>query len=133
MTTPQPPPWGQLITQCREAQIPVLSMREGARRAGFSVATWTQIEQGYRKVTSGITIPIHGTDDKLALMARVAGATPAQLAEAGRPEAASMLERLLAVAPDPAAELVEKVRQSREFSEGQKKALIRAITREAGG
>lgn len=131
MTTTEPPPWGRLITECREAQVPPLSMREAARRAGFSVATWTQIEQGYRKVTPVIVIPIRGTDEKLARMALVAGATPEQLAEAGRPEAAGMLEKLLAAAPDPLAQLAERIRQSRDFTEAQKQALLAAIRREA--
>lgn len=131
MTTPDPPPWGRLITDYREAQMPPLSMREGARRAGFSVATWTQIEQGYRKVAPAIVIPIRGTDDKLARMAQVAGVPPEKLAGAGRPDAAAMLERLLAAAPDPVEALVERVRQSREFTQRQKEVLIQAIRKDS--
>ncbi len=131
MTTPEPPPEAKLIARLRLAMVPVVSMREAARRAGFSVATWTQIEQGYRKVTSGVTIPITGTDEKIARMAMVTGATADQLIEAGRPEAARMLEKLLAAAPDPVSDLIRSVERSGEFSDRQKAHLIDLLKRES--
>jgi hypothetical protein len=111
--------------------IPPLSMREAARRAGFSVATWTQIEQGHRKVTAAVTITVRGTDEKIARMAVVAGATPAQLADAGRPEAARMLEKLIDAGPDIQTQTIEAVRQSGDFSDQQKRHLIDLLKRES--
>lgn len=124
-----PPPEAKLIARLRKDKVPPLSMREAARRAGFSVATWTQNEQGYRKVTPGLTIPIRATDEKLAGMALVVGATPAQLRGTGRPDAARMLQKIIDAGPDPRAQLAETIRQSREFTEKQKGALIEMVMR----
>lgn len=131
-SVPQAPPEAELITRLREAKVPPLSMREAARRAGFSVATWTQNEQGHRKVGPGMIIPIRATDEKLARMALVVGATPGQLEETGRHSAAVMLRKLIDAGPDPADQLAETVRQSRDFSDSQKRALIDLITRDLG-
>lgn len=130
MTTPKSPPEARLIERLRKEKIPPLSMREAARRAGFSVATWTQNEQGYRKVTPVFGIPIRATDEKLARMALTVGATPDQVRATGREEAARMLEKLIEAGPDPKAQMVEKIRQSREFTEQQKQALIEAVMRD---
>ena len=131
MTTPEPPPEARLIAELRNGMVPVLSMREAARRAGFSVATWTQIEQGHRKVTAAVTIAIRGTDEKIARMALVVGAAPQQLTEAGRPGAARMLERLIEAGPDPVEQIAEIVRQSGDFSERQKAYLSDLLKRES--
>lgn len=130
MTSPLPPPEAKLIAELRTAIVPTLSMREAARRAGMSPALWTQNEQGYRKVAPGVTIPIKATPDKLAQMALTVGAKPGQLAERGRPDAAAVLERLLAAGPDPMAQMIETVRGSRDFSERQKRKLIEMLERE---
>ena len=130
MTTPEPPPEARLITELREGIIPALSMREAARRAGMSASLWTQYEQGYRKVTPAVTIPIRATADKLAGMALVVGATPEQLREAGRDDAAAILRKLIDAGPDPKAQMVEKIRQSRDFTERQKRDLIELILRD---
>lgn len=130
MTTPEPPPEAKLITRLREDKVPSLSMREAARRAGMSAALWTQNEQGYRKVTPAVTIPIRATADKLADMALVVGATPAQLRDAGRDDAAGILQKLIDAGPDPAEELVGKINASRDFTERQKRALIDMVRRE---
>lgn len=130
MTTHEPPPEARLITRLREDQVPPLSMREAARRAGFSVATWTQNEQGYRKVTAALTIPIRATADKLARMGLVVGATPDQLREAGRGDAAAILQKLIDAGPDPKAQLAEAVRNSAGLTERQKRALIDMVLRE---
>lgn len=132
MTTPQAPPEARLIARLREEMVPPVSMREAARRAGFSVATWSQNEQGYRKVTSLVTVPITATDEKLARMALVVGATPAQLRETGRDGAARMLQKLADAGPDPRTQMAEKIRQSREFTEQQKQALIDMLLRNDG-
>lgn len=107
--------------------MPPLSMREAARRAGFSVATWTQNEQGYRKVTSSLAIPIRATAEKLARMGLVVGATPQQLSEAGRQDAAVILQKLIDAGPDPVDQLAEAVRNSGDLSDKQKQALIEAL------
>lgn len=129
---PQAPPEARLIERLRKDMVPPLSMREAARRAGFSVATWTQNEQGYRKVARTLTIPIHATDEKLARMAMVVGATPDQLRETGRDGAARMLEKLLEAAPDPHKQLAEQIRQSGDFTEQQKRTLIDMVLRDDG-
>lgn len=130
MTTPEPPPEARLITELREGAFPALSMREAARRAGMSASLWTQYEQGYRKVTPAVTIAIKATADKLAGMALVVGATPEQLRESGRDDAAAILQKLVDAGPDPRAQVVEKIRQSRDFTERQKRALIELVLRD---
>lgn len=127
MTTPEAPPEAKLIARLREAQIPALSMRGAAKRAGMSPALWTQNEQGHRKVAPGVTIPIRATPDKLASMALVVGAVPQQLRDAGREDAASILERLIAAGPDENERMIEAVRSSREFNDAQKQTLIKMI------
>lgn len=97
----------------------------------MSASLWNQYEQGYRKVTPLVTIPVAATDDKLAAMALVVGATPDLLRETGRTAAAVILQKLIDAGPDPSAEMVEKIRASREFTEGQKRALIELVTRDA--
>ena len=129
VTTPEPPPEAKLITRLREDRVPPLSMREAARRAGFSVTTWMQNEQGYRKVTPAVTISIRATAEKLARMALVVGAKPEQLTEAGRGDAAGILARLIDAGPDPAAQLEEALRHSRDLSEAQKRELIELVRR----
>lgn len=129
MTTPEPPPEARLIGRLREEMVPTISMREAARRAGFSVATWTQIEQGYRKVARSLVIPINGTPEKVARMALVVGATPEQLAGTGRGDAAAILEKLIAAGPSADGQLAEAVRLSRDFNDAQKRALIDMIRR----
>lgn len=127
MTTPEPPPEAKLITRLREGRVPPLSMREAARRAGFSAPTWMQNEQGYRKVAPGVTIPIRATAEKLARMALVVRAAPAQLREAGRDDAAGILQKLIDAGPDPAAQLEEVLRHSRDLTEAQKRELIELV------
>jgi hypothetical protein len=130
VTTPEPPPEAQLIHRLREEMFPAVSMREAARRAGMGTATWVQAEQGYRKVTPAVTIPIRATADKLASMALVVGAIPAQLREAGRDDAAAILQKLIDAGPDPRAQMAEAIRQSRDFTERQKRALVEMVLRE---
>lgn len=105
-------------------------MREAAKRAGFSTATWVQIEQGRKAAAPGVVLPIRGTDEKIARMALVVGATPQQLRERGREGAADMLKKLIDAGPDPKARAVEKIRQSPDFTEQQKRLMIEALHRE---
>lgn len=132
MTTREPPPEAQLIARLRRDRVPPLSMREAARRAGFSVATWTQNEQGYRKVTPVTVIPVTATDEKLARMALVVGATPGQLGEAGRDGAARMLQKIIDAGPDPRTQLAEAVRNAGGLSDRQKQALIEMLRKGNG-
>lgn len=133
VTTPEPPPEAQLIQRLREEMFPKVSLREAARRAGFSVATWTQIEQGYRRVTRDTVISITGTDEKVARMGLVVGATTDQLIDAGRADAAVLLKKLIAAGADPRAKTVEAVRQSRDFTPDQKRQLIELLQRDPDG
>jgi transcriptional regulator with XRE-family HTH domain len=130
VTTPEPPPEARLISELREAIVPKLSMREAARLAGMSASLWTQYEQGYRKVTPAVTIPVTATDDKLASMALVVGATPGQLREAGRAPAAVVLQKLIDAGSDPKAQAVAALRASRDLPENIKKSLIELVQRE---
>lgn len=129
-TLPQPPPEAALIAQLREAQVPKLSMREAARRARFSVATWTQNEQGYRKVASDVIIPITATAEKLARMALVVGAKPDQLEATGRQDAAEVLRKIMESESDPASQLIQAVRLNRELTDQQKREIIERLERD---
>lgn len=132
MTTHEPPPEARLIERLRKDLVPPLSMREAARRAGISVATWTQNEQGYRKVTQHVVIPITATAEKLARMALVVGATPEQLREAGREDAAVMLAKIIEAGPDPGDQLAEAIRLSSGLTDLQKQVLIELVQRGNG-
>ena len=134
VTTPEPPPEAKLITALREDMVPPLSMREAGRRAGMSATTWTQNEQGHRKVAPGVTIPIRATAEKLARMALVVGAKPEQLAATagGQPpedreriqRAAGILQKLIDAGPDPGDQLEAALRSSSGLTEAQKRVLI---------
>jgi hypothetical protein len=63
-------------------------------------------------------------------MALVVGAVPDQLREAGRSDAAVILQKLIDAGPDPKAQMVETIRQSRDFTERQKRALVEMVLRE---
>lgn len=78
------PPWSRLIRDKRLAMMPPLSMRKAARLAGMSDSTWLAAENGGRC-----------TRGTLASQALVTDATPAELEQAGRPDAAAALRTLL--------------------------------------
>jgi hypothetical protein len=118
---PSPPPWGVVLTKAlADAQ---LSAREASRRAGISEGRWRQIASGYQIVSSGVYAPVHGPAETLAKMAAVAGVTPAQLTDAGRPDAADalvsrgeadasheqMLQRVREMSPEQARELLAAI------------------------
>jgi hypothetical protein len=117
---PSPPPWGVVLTKAlADAQ---LSAREASRRAGISEGRWRQIASGYQVVSSGVYAPVHGPAETLAKMAAVAGVTPAQLTDAGRPDAAEalasreadtsheqMLQRVSEMSPEQARELLAAI------------------------
>ena len=129
-TSPQPPPEAVLIREHRLAMVPHLSLREAARRAGISSPWWRVLETGVRRVKQQ-DFPESANPETLARMAQVVGVTPAQLAEAGRPDAAAILEKLLAAPPDPVSDLIRSVEHSGELSERQKAHLIDLLRRES--
>jgi transcriptional regulator with XRE-family HTH domain len=88
---PEPPAEGVLIeTARREAG---LSVREAARRAGISEGWWRQVVKGYQSLSGGAIGAVRDVPaETIAKMASATGVTPAQLTEAGREDAARMLE-----------------------------------------
>lgn len=64
----------------------------------MSDARWRQIASGYQTI-SGTKVPVHAPAETLARMARTVGVTPAQLAEAGRTDAAEELQSRLEAEP----------------------------------
>jgi len=122
---PSPPPWGVLLTKAlTDAQ---LSAREAARRAGISEGRWRQIASGYQVVSAGVYAPVHGPAQTLAKMAAVAGVTPAQLADAGRPDAARAL-----ASQEPDASHEQMLQRVREMSPEQARELLAAIAVQLG-
>jgi hypothetical protein len=103
-----------------------LSAREAARRAGISEGRWRQIAGGYQVVSAGVYAPVHGPAQTLARMAAVVGVTPAQLTEAGRPDAA---QALASSGPDSGHELLQRVR---EMNPEQARELLAAIALQLG-
>jgi transcriptional regulator with XRE-family HTH domain len=78
-----------------------MSMRQAAQEAGISPTHWRQIETGIRRFR-GQDWPETGAAQTVAKMALVVGATPRDLAQAGRDDAAGELEALIAaVESDP--------------------------------
>ncbi len=148
---PDPPPWGALIISALQAAG--LSAREAARRAGLSEGRWRQITGGYQVVSPGVYAHVRGPAATLAKMAAVAGVSPGELRAAGRDDAALVLARQQAAAPDRAAgdEMLERIRamdtdQARELlatialqlgltlpSERRRRAEIRDVSRPPAG
>lgn len=60
----------------------------------MSDSRWRQIIKGYRQETADIRVPVRAPAETLARMADVVGATPDQLREVGREDAADELESL---------------------------------------
>jgi hypothetical protein len=122
---PSPPPWGVLLTKAlADAQ---LSAREASRRAGISEGRWRQIAGGYQVVSPGVYAPVRGPAQTLARMAAVAGVTPAQLTDAGRPDAAKALASL---GTDASHE--QMLQRVREMSPEQARELLAAIAVQLG-
>jgi transcriptional regulator with XRE-family HTH domain len=100
-----------------------LSAREAARRAGISEGRWRQIASGYQVVSAGVYAPVRGPAQTLARMAAVVGVTPAQLRQAGRPDAA----KALAAAPAEADVVHEMLQRVREMNSDQARELLATI------
>lgn len=129
MTTPQPPAEALLIAAKREARVPRLSGREAARRAGISETRWRQLESGVIRV-KGTDYPEMAPAETLARMAQAVGATPEELAGAGRKDAAAILEKL---PPDPMADLAAGVRNASGLTDRQKRALLEMLSQDGHG
>lgn len=86
---PSPPAEATLIATAQKSSR--LSNRKAAKKAGMSEGRWRQIIQGYQTV-SGVHVPVSAPAETLARMAQVVGATPDQLVEAGRDDAAEALD-----------------------------------------
>lgn len=96
---PEPPPEGVLIAAAlKDARI---SVREAARRAGMSDGWWRQIVNGYQSLSGGAFGVVRAPAETLARMAQVVGLTPRQLADAGRDDAAPVLQEILRRERDP--------------------------------
>lgn len=95
MNEPAQLPEADLIERLRTAARPKLSVRAAAKAAGISDSRWRQIIKGYRQETKDVRVPAHAPDDTLARMARAVGATPGDLREVGREDAAVELEVLI--------------------------------------
>lgn len=97
-----------------------MSIKKAAALAQISDTRWRQIEHGWRPV-DGRRVPETGPSPTVAAMAHAVGATPAQLAEAGRDDAAGELQAILD-ALDGASSLTGR----------QKNALASRIRRDLG-
>lgn len=91
---PSAPPEADLIRTRRESADPALSRRQAAARAGISPSQWSDVERGSKRAGSGVIVPIQATAETLARMAQAVGVTAAELASAGRTDAASQLRAL---------------------------------------
>ena len=96
MNDPPPPTAeGELIRQARDLAIPRLSIRAAATRIGMSPEHWGNIERGYRYAKQDEPPrPFAAPAPTIAKMASAVGVTPDQLTDAGREDAARMLEEI---------------------------------------
>jgi len=114
---PDTPPEAEVIRLAREAMDMTAQDAAEASRArdgkGVSAAYWRDVERGHGG-RRGQRVPTRASARALAAMARVVGVHPAQLAGAGREDAARVLEeilrregppRALAAVPSPPASL----------------------------
>lgn len=98
---PGPTPEGELISTVLRTRTG-LSARKAAEEAGISEGRWRQIVSGYQIPAKGTYVEVIGPADTVAAMARVAQVTPAELADAGREDAAQILRST----PPPPQEVV---------------------------
>ena len=96
--SPDIPPEAEVIRLAREAMDMTAQSAAEASRAhdgkGVSAAYWRDVERGYGG-RRGQRVPTRASARALAAMARVVGVVPAQLAGAGREDAARVLEEIL--------------------------------------
>lgn len=140
MTTevPDQRPEGKLIQDALKADG--RSLRQVAPLAGITEARWRQLVKGTLTVGAGHVTAQVAPPMTLARMADVVGVTPHQLADAGREDAAAMLERIRAeadrggsVAPGPAsttgqqADEIDLIYASKSMTAEQKLKAIRQV------
>lgn len=97
MERPEQPPEGRLIAAALDKSG--LSIREASRRAGISYGRWRQIVNGFVSLGKGQYGAVQGPAKTVARMAQAVGIHPAQLDDAGRPDAADALAKALAESP----------------------------------
>jgi len=90
---PEPPPEALLLARKRRARR--LSPAEAARLTGFSASTYRQTENGYHVPAKGVYVEKIAPAETLARMLHALGGTPRELIDAGRADAAEILEGLL--------------------------------------
>lgn len=91
MDKPAPPPEAVLLRRARLAAG--MKMPEVARAAGISKARLSQIENGFER-RLGSYRPVRGGDGTIAHLAAAVGISPSRLREAGRADAAAVLEEI---------------------------------------
>jgi hypothetical protein len=96
--SPEIPPEAEVIRLAREAMDMTAQDAAEASRArdgkGVSAAYWRDVERGHGG-RRGRQVPTRASARALAAMARVVGVVPAQLAGAGREDAARVLAEIL--------------------------------------
>ena len=92
---PEPTDEGRLLEQKRKSIRPVLSVRNASFHAGISEGRWRQIAKGFQAITKDVKVPVSAPATTIARMARVVGATPGELAKAGRKDAAAELDAMI--------------------------------------
>jgi hypothetical protein len=96
------PPDCLLIRRKRQAMVPTMSMRAAAKAAGLPEATWRQAENGTRARTR----------DVLARQALAVDASPWELEQVNRPDAAAELRTLLRIKLDETAGVPGELREA---------------------
>ena len=104
VSEPTQRPEAELIERLRTQARPELSVRNAARQAEISEGRWRQIIKGYKQESGGVRVSVRAPAGTLARMARVVGATPNQLREVARDDAADELEALARQLPLPGLE-----------------------------
>lgn len=98
---PEPPPEALLLRRKRIARG--LSPAQAAELTGFSSSTYRQVENGYHVPAKGMYAEKIAPAETLARMLHAFGATPRELIDAGRADAAEILEGLIAEGQPAAA------------------------------
>lgn len=115
---PEAPPEALLIRRLRD-QPPKMSRYEAASIAGISESRFRMIETGVRWFRGQPLEEPPAPAQTIARMAWAVGATPAQLSDAGRGDAAAELEAI-----------AEQVESTGAFTGRQAKALARRVRRD---
>ena len=74
-------PWAELgrrLARHRIAQHPAMSKRAAAERAGFSEATWRQLEAGKRQLAPGVEVEMSARAETVVRAAMAVGMDPTE-------------------------------------------------------